>query len=112
MSLKKVEIDINNNEDIKNNIKIEGHNEENGINCCYGHLCLLQNEKEGDDDNIDKKVVDSKSQMITCDIKLCVKKYHHVCQMRFCHETEDKKNLLKINSKCCLVHTNKVDDTE
>ena len=50
--------------------------------------------------------------MITCDIKLCVKTYHEVCQMRFCHGTEDKTNLLNINSKCCLVHTNKVDDTE
>ena len=55
MSLKKVEIDINNNEDIKNSIKIEGPNEVNGINCCYGHLCLLQNEKKGDDNTVDKK---------------------------------------------------------
>ena len=32
--------------------------------------------------------------------------------MRFCHGTEDKTNLLNINSKCCLVHTNKVDYSE
>ena len=56
MSLKKVEIDINNNEDIKNSIKIEGPNEVNGINCCYGHLCLLQNKKKGNYNTIDKKI--------------------------------------------------------
>ena len=32
--------------------------------------------------------------------------------MIFCHGTEDKINLLNINSKCSLVHTNKVDDTD
>ena len=51
---KVIEVDINNNEDIKNDIKIEGPNEVNGINCCYFHLCLLQNDKKGDDNTIDK----------------------------------------------------------
>ena len=32
--------------------------------------------------------------------------------MRCCHRTEDKKNILNRYSKCCLVHTNRVDDTE
>ena len=58
-----------------------------------------------------KKIVDSRKQMITCDIKSCVKKYHEVCQMRFYHGTEDKTNLLNMKSKCSLVHTNTVDYT-
>ena len=50
--------------------------------------------------------------MITCDINLCVERYHEMCQMRFCHGIEDKKNLLNRNSKCCLARINKIDDTE
>ena len=90
-------------------VEIEGLNEVNGTNWCYGNFCLLQNKKEIDDE---KKIVDSRKQMITCDIKSCIKIYYGVCQMRFCHGTEDKTNLFNINSKCCLVHTNKVDYTE
>ena len=62
ITLKKSEVHINNNEDIKNNIRIEGPNEVNAVNCCYGHLYLLQNEKKGDDNTIDKKIVDSRNQ--------------------------------------------------
>ena len=31
-------------------VEIEGLNEVNGTNCCYGHLCLLQDKKEVDDE--------------------------------------------------------------
>ena len=36
-------------------VEIEGVNEVNGTNCCYGHLCLLQNKKKVDDEKKNRR---------------------------------------------------------
>ena len=49
-------------------VEIEGPNEVNGTNCCYGHLWLLQNKKKVDDlkNRRFKKVNDNLWYKIVC----------------------------------------------